>query len=217
MGPCMSQSKENKQRINNIKSLPLDEKAILDCKNIRDNIKKELKVMDQKKSTFREKAKLELKANNKSKAKLYLNRSKLLEKRYEVYTGQLTMIEDQITNIQSMKMQKDAINVLKQGNEVMKELNKEVNIQKWEDLRDDMNSLKQEQDEISSMLKNYGIDEVKYNEELDKDLEKLIEAENPKLKLPDVPKEKAKIQNTAVEVDEEDEQDHKHIEILDAA
>ena len=213
MGPCMSQPKkksENIPKINRISDLPVDEKALMDCKQTRDNIKKELKLLDSKKNSFREKAKSELKANNKSKAKLYLNRSKLLEKRYEVYNGQLTMIEEQINNIQTMKMQKDAINVLQQGNQVLKELNKEVSVKKWEEIKDDMDSMKQEQDEITALIKGYGIDEVKYNEELEKDLEKLIEAENPKLKLPDAPKGKVEISKE----NEEDEIDNNHVQVL---
>ncbi len=191
MGPCLTKPRKNdKQKVNKISDLPVDEKALIDCKQTRDNIKKELKSLDQKKINFREKAKSELKLGNKQKAKLYLNRSKLLEKRYEVFNGQLTMIEEQVTNIQTLKMQKDAINVLQQGNQVLKELNKEVNIKKWEEIKDDMDSLKQEQGEIAALVKGYGIDEIKYNEELDLDLQKLIESENPKLNLPDAPKEK---------------------------
>jgi len=202
MGPCVSQTRK-KPEIKKISDLSANEKALMDCKHTRDNIKKELKIIDQRKSAFREKAKLELKTSNKAKAKLYLNRSKLLEKRYEVYNGQLTMIEEQINSIQTMQMQKDAIGVLDQGNKVLKELSKEVDVKKWEDIRDDMNSLKQEQDEITALLKNYGIDEVKYNEELDKELDKLIQAENPKLNLPDVPKEKVEMEKNKSDAKEE--------------
>lgn len=209
----MSQPKiksEHVPKINKVSDLPVDEKALMDCKQTRDNIKKELKLLDSKKNNFREKAKSELKANNKTKAKLYLNRSKLLEKRYEVYNGQLTMIEEKINSIQTMKMQKDAITVLQQGNQVLKELNKEVSVKKWEEIKDDMDSMKQEQDEIAALIKGYGIDEVKYNEELDRDLDKLIEAENPKLKLPDAPKGKVEIAKES----EEDEIDNKHVQVL---
>lgn len=213
MGPCMSQPKKKSEyvsKINKISDLPVDEKALMDCKQTRDNIKKELKLLDSKKNSFRDKAKSELKLNNKTKAKLYLNRSKLLEKRYEVYNGQLTMIEEQINNIQTMKMQKDAINVLQQGNQVLKELNKEVSVKKWEEIKDDMDSLKQEQDEITSLIKGYGIDEVKYNEELDRDLAKLIESENPKLNLPDAPKGKVDITNE----NKQNDIDNKHVQVL---
>ena len=191
MGPCNTTSKKKTEepvKKTNKNQLPKDEKALMDCKITRDNIKKEIKKLDEKKNVFKTKAKIELKSNNREKAKSYLSRSKLFEKQYDVYNGQLTMIEEQINSIQSMKMQQDAIKVLSQGNEVLKKLNEEVNVNKWEDLKDDMNSLKQQQDEIASVFKNYGIDEIQYNEELDKELQILIDAENKNVNFPEVTK-----------------------------
>merc|ERR1712166_1234144 len=99
MGASKKKSKTKK-----ISELAAEEKAIMDCKLTRDKIKKELKLLDHKKLQNRETAKKELKLGNKQKAKIYLNRSKLIEKRTEVYNGQLTMIEEQVTTIQNLSM-----------------------------------------------------------------------------------------------------------------
>ena len=173
-------NKNNQKNSKKVSELPADEKALIDCKQTRDKIKKELKGLDNKKITNREIAKKELKLGNKQKAKIYLNRSKLIEKRTEVYSGQLTMIEEQITSIQNLKMQKDAINVLQQGNEVLKKMNEEVNINKWEEVRENMDSLKQDQDEIADLIKGYGMDQNKFDEEIDEELNKMIQFETSK-------------------------------------
>jgi charged multivesicular body protein 6 len=206
MGAFCGSGQNNKEKGKKISELPATEKALMDCKQTRDKIKKELKNLDHKRLKNREIAKKELKSGNKEKAKIYLNRSKLIEKRTEVYSGQLTMIEEQITSIQNLQMQKDAIKVLQQGNEILKKMNEEVNINKWEEIKDNMQSLKEDQDEINNLIKGYGIDQNKFDEEIDEELNKMIKAsnaeENTEFNLPDL-KVKENIVEKKVEKNEE--------------
>ena len=63
-----------------------------------------------------------------------------------------------------------------------------------ENLKDEMDELKEKDKEVSNFLKEYGIDEAEYNNEVNNDLDKLInEIEGNKakeeIKLPEVPKE----------------------------
>jgi charged multivesicular body protein 6 len=211
---------KEKEKGKKVSELPAEEKALMDCKQTRDKIKKELKNLDHKKLMNRETAKKELKSGNKEKAKIYLNRSKLIEKRAEVYSGQLTMIEEQITTIQNLQMQKDAIKVLQQGNEILKKMNEEVNINKWQEVKDNLESLKEDQDEITTLIKGYGIDQNKFDEEIDEELNKMIEAsaaaviENPnsELNLPSIKKKEIKVNENSAK--EKNEKVEKNEEIL---
>ena len=116
-----------------------EERALLDCKLCRDKIKKYIKSLEQKASQKKEKAKEALKNKNRDKAKLYMRQSKMYQEQIKASDGQLDMIETQITQIESAQSQKDVFTVLKEGNNVLKKLQEEVNVEKLEEISDDLN------------------------------------------------------------------------------
>ena len=69
-----------------------------------------------------------------------------------------------------------------------------VNIEQWEKIADDMNEVKQQQDEIGNFLKSRGMDQSEYDEAVDKELEKLMKLESitVDVSFPDAGKDKAK-------------------------
>ena len=100
------------------------------------------------------------------------------------------MIENQISQIETAQSQRDALTVLKQGNEVLKKLQSEVNAEKFQEIADDMDELKEQQNEISEFFKSRGIEENE--EELDEELDKLLDSvqkEQAKIDLPSANKE----------------------------
>ena len=104
--------------------------------------------------------------------------------------SQLEMIENQISQIETAQSQRDAIQVLKQGNEALKKLQSEVNAEKFQEVADDLEELKNQQDEITEFFKNRGIEEN--DEELDNEINKLLESvqkEEAKIDLPSANKE----------------------------
>ena len=116
--------------------------------------------------------------------------------------GQLEMIETQISQIENAQSQRDALSVLKQGNEVLQNLQKEVNVEKFQEVADDMNELKEQQDELTEFFKNRGIEEN--DEELDDELDKLIDnvnKEQGQVNLPSANKES--LDNEKEEIKEE--------------
>ena len=151
-----------------------EERALLDCKICRDKIKKYIKSLEKNASLKRERAKEALKNKNKDRAKLSLRQSKMYQEQIKTAEGQLEMIETQISQIESAQSQRDAMSVLKQGNEVLKNLQKEVNAEKFQEISDDMDELKQQQDELTEFFKNRGIEEN--DEELDEELDKLLDS-----------------------------------------
>ena len=144
----------------------------------------------------REKAKESLKNKNKERAKLNLRLSKMYSEQIKTAEGQLEMIETQITQIENAQSQKDVFSVLKQGNEALKKLQSEVNVEKFQEIADDMDELKEQQNELAEFFKNRGIEED--DEELDNELDKLldnVQKEQGKVDLPSANKESLEEEN----------------------
>lgn len=158
--------------------LDAQESAILQCKITRDNIKAYIKRLEKNEKQRKDKAKSELKQNNRDKAKIFLNQSKFYREQINIANGQLTLIEEQVSRIEMAQHQKEAMKVLEAGNKVLKQLTEEVNVEKWEKIADDMRDIKSQQDEIGDFLKNHNIDQEQFDEELNKELESLIKSQN---------------------------------------
>ena len=173
-------------------TLSESEKVILDCKTCRDNIKKYIRSLELKEIKSKEKAKELLKKKQRDRAKLYLKQCKLFREQSTVANGKLQIINEQIINIESAFNMKECMDCLNQGNAVLKNLQKEVNIEHWENIRDDLDELKERDREISDFFKERGIDEEQYEAECEDELNVLLNEiqGNNELNLPDVPNTK---------------------------
>ncbi len=159
-------------------TLDKEEQAVMDCKICRDKIKSYIKRLEKQELLKRNQAKTELKISNRDKAKRLLNQSKIFNEQIKVANGQLEMITDQITQIESAQMKRGAMQILEQGNSILRKLNEEVNIEKWEKISDDLSEMKQQQDEISDFLNNHRLDQSKFDEELNNELEEMERMQN---------------------------------------
>ncbi len=157
--------------------LSKEEVAIFDCKRCRDNIKAYMKRLEKNANIQRNKAKECLKQKNRDKAKIHLNQSKYYQAHVESSMNQLNAIEEQINLIDMTKNQKETFKVLEEGNKVLKGLQKEVNIEKWEKISSDMEDLKSHQNEIGDFFKNRGVDLGDYDKNLDKEVEEMLKIE----------------------------------------
>ena len=137
------QLRNSSQRV----TLSQTEKAILDCKSCRDKIKKYIKSLEIKEQKSMDKVKELLKKKQKDRAKFYLKQNKLFSQQTKVADGQLEMINQQIANIESTTNLNECAEVLNRGNTVLKELQKEVNIEHWENIRDDLDELKEKRNQ----------------------------------------------------------------------
>ena len=168
MGFLFSKKKKKKEV-----KLDNSESAILECKMCRDKIKKYIKNLEKNAEQKKEKAKEALRSKNKDRARMNLRLEKMYREQIKSAEGQLEMIENQINQIETAQNQKEALEVLKQGNEVLKKLQNEVNVEKFQEIADDMVELKAQNDEISQFFKDRGIEA---EEEVDDELDKLIES-----------------------------------------
>ena len=193
MGVCTSTNK-NKNKSKNINDLDQNEKVLLECKMCRDKIKNYIKKCETTALKKRQKAKELLKNKQKDRAKVYLNQSKFHLTQAKVGDGQLKLIEDQINELQKATQLNEIRKVLENGNKVLKQLQSEINIEKWQEIKEDMEGLKEQQDEIGELLRNNNIDEGEYEKDVQEEFEKLQKDLENDLNLPDVPKNKVNVE-----------------------
>ena len=195
MGVCMSSNKnKNNNKSKKIDDLEQNEKVLLECKMCRDKIKNYIKKCELTASKKRQKAKELLKNKQKDRAKVYLNQYKFHLTQAKVGDGQLKMIEDQINELQKATQLNEIRKVLENGNKVLKHLQSEINIEKWQEIKEDMDGLKEQQDEIGEFLRNNNIDEGEYEKDVQEEFEKLQKDLENDLNLPEVPKNKINVQ-----------------------
>ena len=179
--------------------LESDEQAILKCKMTRDNIKKYIKNLERNANLKKENAKKALQDKNRDKARLHLRMEKMFREQIKVAEGQLNMIEEQISQIETAVSQKDVMTVLQEGNAALKKLQEEVNIEKMQEIKEDLEELKDKNDEISQFFKDRGIDEEEsVNDELNKliaSVQQEAEAELPTANKEKLEEEKQKEKN----------------------
>ena len=190
---CESANENRHLRNSNRNQVQLSqtEKAILDCKSCRDKIKRYIKSLEQKSENSMNKVRELLQKKQRERAKFYLKQSKLFSEQTKVADGQLEMINQQISNIESTTNMNECAAVLSNGNKVLKQLQNEVNIEHWENIRDDLEELKERDDEIKEFFKEKGIEQEELDEQCDDEINKLLEEiHGNDIDLPQVPKEK---------------------------
>ena len=190
---CESANENRHLRNSNRNQVQLSqtEKAILDCKSCRDKIKRYIKSLEQKSENSMTKVRELLQKKQRDRAKFYLKQSKLFSEQTKVADGQLEMINQQISNIESTTNMNECVAVLSNGNKVLKQLQNEVNIEHWENIRDDLEELKERDDEIKEFFKEKGIEQEELDEQCDDEINKLLEEiHGNDIDLPQVPKEK---------------------------
>ena len=188
---CESANENRHQKvINKNVSLTNTEQAILKCKQCRDKINGYIRNLEKKENKSKEKAKELLRNKQKERAKLYLKQCKLFREQSKVADSQLDIINQQISNIESTSNMSECMSCLKQGNEVLKQLQKEVNIEHWDNIRDDLDELKERDREIGEFFRERGIDEEEYEAECENELNQLLFEIQGTNDLPTVPKTK---------------------------
>ena len=190
---CESANENRHLRNSNRNQVQLSqtEKAILDCKSCRDKIKRYIKSLEQKSENSMTKVRELLQKKQRDRAKFYLKQSKLFSEQTKVADGQLEMINQQISNIESTTNMNECAAVLSNGNKVLKQLQNEVNIEHWENIRDDLEELKERDDEIKEFFKEKGIEQEELDEQCEDEINKLLEEiHGNDIDLPQVPKEK---------------------------
>ena len=194
MGICNSSNdtKEEKPKAKQsikVNQLSQEDKAMIECKQCRDKIKAYIRNGEKMVQKKKEKVKELLRNKDKERARFYLKQSKFYADKIKVYDGQLDMIETQISNLQTTMQMTEYQKVLRQGNEVLKELQKEVNVEKWQQIGDDLNELKEHDKELTNYFKEHNQNEEEFDNAVDDEIKKMEnELGIGEIKLPDAPR-----------------------------
>jgi len=128
------------------------DKAILDMKLQRDKLRQYQKKIQVVLNQERVIAADALKTGNKEKALTALRRRKFQESLLQKTDGQLEVLENLVSNIEFALIEKDVMFGLQQGNQVLKQIHSEMNIESVQKLMDDTAEGIQYQREIDEML-----------------------------------------------------------------
>ena len=188
MGKCHSMNENRQLKLN-----PNDEnqRIYLNCKAFHEKLSNYIKNLELKEKKSREKAKELLRKKQRDRAKFYLKQCKLYREQARIAEGKLDMIENQIINIENTYNTKECLNALQKGNEVLTKVQKEINIEELEKVKDDLEDLKLKEQELGDYFKERGIkNEAECEEELNKLSKEIQKDENNtkvNLNLPNVP------------------------------
>jgi charged multivesicular body protein 6 len=181
------------------------EQSILEAKMARDKIKNYIKKIERTANLKRDKAKEYLKKGDKDRAKIFLKMSKMYKQQIGSAEGQLKTIEEQVALIETTLNQKEIMDVLTQGNKVLANLQKEVNVEKFEQIKEDMDEMQQTQDEINEFFLQHNTDVNELDEDIQKEMDSLNESLQKEVEneFPEANKEEVNVEKKE-EVNEEE-------------
>ncbi|ETW87366.1 hypothetical protein HETIRDRAFT_413677 [Heterobasidion irregulare TC 32-1] len=130
------------------------DRAILDLKLQRDKLKQYQKKIQTILNREHEIAKQQLAAGQKDRALFALRRRKYQESLLVKTDGQLENLEQLVSTIEFSLVEVSVLHGLKQGNEVLREIHKEMNIESVEKLLDETAEARAYEKEIGELLSN---------------------------------------------------------------
>ena len=143
------------------KEQPNPQDAIKNINDQIENIDAREKLLEKKMQTLTQEALKLNKEKNKRAAVLALKKKKMIEGEYNKISGMKLMLEQQKVQIEATINDVDIFTALKKGNDAIKEIGKQVNIEKFEDLKDDL----QEQNDTAEEIANFFGEFAKEGEE----------------------------------------------------
>lgn len=180
-----------------------DDQAIAQLKITRDKIRTYQKKLEASITHCKEAVMQCIKQKQKDKAMLTLRKQKYMEKTYDNSLGQLLQIEQLISDVESAQVQKSVYDALKQGNDLLKKFNEQLNLDDVEKLMEDSREAIEYQNQVSEALSQQGI--TTNEEDLLAELQELDAEEALDVEIPSAP------QHEMPEVQAQEEQPkHKH-------
>ncbi|KAK0245613.1 Snf7-domain-containing protein [Armillaria nabsnona] len=167
------------------------DRAILDLKLQRDKLRqyqKKIQVILDREHAI---AKEHLAAGRKDRAVVALRRRKYQQSLLLKTDGQLENLEQLVSSIEFSLIEASVVHGLKQGNDVLKEIHKELNVEQVEKLLEESHEAREYQKEIGELLANQlslDDEDAVQAELLELQAEALgVPSQTPPVVLPDVP------------------------------
>ncbi|KAF6766523.1 Snf7-domain-containing protein [Ephemerocybe angulata] len=130
------------------------DRAILDLKLQRDKLRQYQKKIQGVLEREEAIAKQHLEAGRKDRALIALRQRKYQQGLLQKTDGQIENLEQLVSTIEFSLVQVSVLHGLKQGNDVLKEIHRELNVENVEKLLDETAEAREYQNEISVMLAN---------------------------------------------------------------
>lgn len=165
-------------------SVSKQDEAVLQLKLQRDSLKRYKKRITVIIEREHQVAKQCLQNGDKKRALLALKKKKYQENQVEELEKQMTTLEELTQSVEFAQLQQSFFKSLQQGNNILKELNKELSIEKVEKLLDDSSESIAYQNELNEMLSK----NINPEDEMDvlEELEQMEKEELNKNQLPDI-------------------------------
>ncbi|CRH02852.1 vacuolar-sorting protein SNF7, putative [Plasmodium relictum] len=199
-----SKKKNSSECINDKKNSDEIYKAVLKNREAIDALEKKQVQVEKKIKQMEIEAKQKVDQNQMNNAKILLKRKKLYEQELENILNNRLTLEDNMINLENMHLHKIAVNALSYAANTHKKLNNEINTQKVEKIIDTIQENKEIQEEVNQAL-NFNLINNVDDDEIDKELNLLKEQSmEEKLsvevnKIPELPKDKEKVNLTNTE------------------
>eukprot|EP00924_Labyrinthula_sp_SR-Ha-C_P013579 maker-scaffold_5-snap-gene-7.5-mRNA-1 protein AED:0.00 eAED:0.00 QI:125/1/1/1/1/1/2/1032/238 len=157
-----------------------------------------------------EAAKKEVKAKNKKRALLHLKKKKAFENDVMKLDGMILNLEQQSLAIESGSVTYDVVDAMKTGLNAQKKINKEIDVEKTDDLMADIKDMQDEANEVSELLAE-PVEDLELDDELMNELAEMESdgvkteaqpvqqpvaapaAAAPEVQLPDAPQHEIKV------------------------
>ena len=156
---------------------PLEEDNLKIIISLREQIallEKRKDVIKNKQEDITENAKLKAKNGDKKGALLLLNQRKKNETEMDSMTSSQVLLENQLFTLESAAMNKETFNVLREGNDAIKQINKGLTPDVIDEIMDDIQETQDTSQQIQTML-NAPLQTIYEDAELLSDLEGLQE------------------------------------------
>ena len=172
-------NKRQKQKENETENEKLDKhinnlKIINELRENIDLIEKRNLFIEKQKTQLITEAKAKLNNNDKKGALLILNKKKKIEEEINKNQGSQLLLENQLSNLESANLNKHIINSLTKSNKAIHTLNKDLNIDKIEELMDDIQEEQDNYNTIQSIMEQ-PLQQIYEDDDLNKELEELAE------------------------------------------
>ena len=151
-------------------------KIINELRENIDLIEKRNLFIEKQKTQLITEAKEKLNNNDKKGALLILNKKKKIEEEINKNQGSQLLLENQLSNLESANLNKHIINSLSKSNKAIHTLNKDLNVDKIEELMDDIQEEQDNYNTIQSIMEQ-PLQQIYDDDELNKELEELEEVE----------------------------------------
>ena len=89
---------------------------------------------------------------------------------------QLLIISEKIIEIEKTQIESEVLKILERSNEILINLKKEVSVERWEVIGDEMEQIKMEQDEVMNFFNKNNLN-YENNSDIDKEIENMLNEE----------------------------------------